>query len=523
MDLYKVRTLLSNGKSINDIPLRVTFYSRVSTELEAQISSLQNQVDYFEEMIKSNKNWIYHPGYIDHGISGTVDKKRPNFMNMIRDAKNNAFDLIITKEISRFSRNTLDSIKYTRELLSYGVAVYFINDNINTSLLDSELRLTIMASLAQDEVRRLSERVKFGMKRSIKNGHILGNDLMYGYKKDKVNNALVINKDESKMVKKLFVLYGINKLSLHSIANIFNHESEYKKWNVTTLSRMIRNPKYKGFYCGGKSEVVDYMSKRVEKIDKSKWVMYEDNKRIPPIVSISLFDLANKRLDDASLCKSHKIIKYPLSNKIFCSCGRVLYKRKMSKNKGEVVWFCKNSSCKTNIRESEIVEIIKDVFKIDYNHIMCLLIDNYKMCIKNKSDDLIKSEIDSLKLKKEKILELNLDNCISNLEFKDKNDYYNYEIQRLKDELKKDKNTPMLNKIGLAIDYYFENNKLIDDLIKLVVKRIDLKCIDLENVKMCVYTNLQNVKITNKSYQFKRGYDVVGTRRYLFNVLVYIN
>lgn len=104
-------------------------------------------------------------------------------MRMINDAKVGLFDLIITKEISRFSRNTLDSIKYTRELLNSGVAVLFVNDNINTALPDSELRLTIMASLAQDEIRMLSERVKFGMNRSILNGNILGNDTLLGYKR----------------------------------------------------------------------------------------------------------------------------------------------------------------------------------------------------------------------------------------------------------------------------------------------------------------------------------------------------
>ncbi len=126
MDLFKIREELSFGKSLADIKLRVTNYARVSTDHELQMHSLYNQVEYFDEIIKSNPNWTYVSGYVDEGISGTTDIKRDNFMQMIEDAKKGLFDLIITKEISRFSRNTLDSIKYTRELLSYGVAVLFL-------------------------------------------------------------------------------------------------------------------------------------------------------------------------------------------------------------------------------------------------------------------------------------------------------------------------------------------------------------------------------------------------------------
>ena len=170
MDLYTVRNLLNSGKSIHDIKLRVTSYSRVSTDKYEQANSLKNQVEHFTEMIKNNPNWIYIDGYVDEGISGTSINKRNAFLQMIQDAKRGKFDFIITKEISRFSRNTLDSIQYTQELLSYGVGVLFQSDNINTLYPDAELRLTIMSSIAQEEVRKLSERVKFGFQRSINQG-----------------------------------------------------------------------------------------------------------------------------------------------------------------------------------------------------------------------------------------------------------------------------------------------------------------------------------------------------------------
>ena len=184
MNLYNIRKKLITGTPISKIKLRVTFYSRVSTDHLEQKNSIINQNIYFENLIKDNSNWTYVNGYIDEGVTGTSDIKRRQFMKMIEDAKNDKFDLIITKEISRFSRNTLDSIKYTRDLLEYGVAVLFLNDNINPIYPDSELRLTIMSSMAQDEIRRLSERVKFGIKRMIKDGKIIGSNLTGYYRKD---------------------------------------------------------------------------------------------------------------------------------------------------------------------------------------------------------------------------------------------------------------------------------------------------------------------------------------------------
>jgi len=131
MDILNIRALLRT-KLIYEIPLRVTFYARVSSESDEQLNSLDNQIVYYKNFIKNNVKWTYIPGYIDEGLSGISTKKRMHFNKMIDDAKDRQFDLIITKEISRFARNTLDSLQYTRELLGMGVGVFFQNDNINT-------------------------------------------------------------------------------------------------------------------------------------------------------------------------------------------------------------------------------------------------------------------------------------------------------------------------------------------------------------------------------------------------------
>ncbi len=182
MNILKIRNEL-RIKPLKDISLRVVYYARVSTEKDEQLNSLKNQQQYYEEYIEANRNWTLMGGYIDEGISGITVKKRENFHRMIEDAKQGKFDFIITKEISRFARNTLDSISFTRELLSNGVGVLFQNDNINTLDEDSEFRLTIMAGVTQDEVRKLSSRVKFGHAQAIKNGVVMGNSRIYGYEK----------------------------------------------------------------------------------------------------------------------------------------------------------------------------------------------------------------------------------------------------------------------------------------------------------------------------------------------------
>ena len=187
MKIKKAREDLRKGKTIYDMNLKVAYYGRVSTDKDDQLNSLENQQNYFEDMIKENSNWIFTRGYIDEGISGTAVKNRDSFLKMIEDATLGKIDLILTKEISRFSRNTVDSIKYTEYLLKQGVIVYFLSDNLNTIQEDAEFRLTIMSSMAQDEVRKLSERVKFGINRMIKDRKLIGGNLTGYYKKNGID------------------------------------------------------------------------------------------------------------------------------------------------------------------------------------------------------------------------------------------------------------------------------------------------------------------------------------------------
>ena len=296
MDILSVREMMKTN-SIYDIPMRVTYYARVSSEKDEQLNSLDNQVSYYEDFIQKNPNWEFVKGYVDAGLSGMSTKKRENFHNMINDAKDGLFDLIITKEITRFARNTLDSILFTRELLNYGVGVFFQNDNINTLDDDSELRLTIMSGIAQDELRRLSSRIKFGHQGAIKKNVVLGNGRIFGYRKD--NRRLVIDEKEAEMVRELFTLYATDKYSMKNIEDIF-WEKGYRNNNGkrichSTMSNTISNPKYKGYYVGNKVKIIDMFTKKQKFLPPEEWVMFKDEtgEIVPAIVSEELWEQAN--------------------------------------------------------------------------------------------------------------------------------------------------------------------------------------------------------------------------------------
>ena len=305
LTLYEMKEAFSLGKTIFDLNLKVSYYARVSTEKEEQINSLENQVSFFEDYIRKNSNWTFICGYVDEGISGTTSLKRENFMKMIEDAKNKKFDLLITKEVSRFSRDTIDSLLYTRKLLEYDVCVYFLSDNIITASSDGELRLTIMSSMAQDEVRKISERTKFGFKRALEKGTVLGTDNIWGYKKDK--GKLVIDEDEAPLIRLIFDIYANDsKIGLKKLSTTLQQEGYYNHngnpIHQNTLKRIIQNPKYKGYYTGGLSTVVDYRSKKRNFNTRDEWKIYKDYKKVPPIVSEELWEKANEKLLSRSKC-----------------------------------------------------------------------------------------------------------------------------------------------------------------------------------------------------------------------------
>ena len=458
MDIRRIRAEMRMGRSIFDLPLRVTFYARVSTDQDEQLNSLENQVQYYTELIKSKKNWTFVPGYIDEGISGTTTRRRDDFNRMIRDAKAGFFDFIITKEISRFSRSTLDSIKYTQELLEHGVGVYFQNDNINTLDTDSEFRLVIMAGVAQDEVRKLSERLKFGFRQAIKNGHVLGNDKLYGY--DKKDCVMTINEEEAEIVRIIFDLYANHRLGTRKISQkLFDMgytSREGNAFNVLTIRHMLENPKYKGWYCGNKTQTLDYRTKKKAFLDESEWIMYPDP-TIPAIVSEELWDRANslykerrnEMMSHSSGSTYHN--RYPYSTKIICEeHGTTFHRQVLTSAKGDKeVWQCKvyrqkgRAACSApQIRSTELDQIMAEIFTEmvkDKNAI----IDSLVTVITNVPKEIdfermltqVEGGIAATKQKKDRLLDLHIAGAITIAEFKERNDALNDQLKEQESQL----------------------------------------------------------------------------------------
>lgn len=451
MEVRKIRAEMRMGRSVYDLPLRVTFYARVSTDQDEQINSLENQVQYYTELIQSKPNWKFVPGYVDEGISGGSTKKRDNFNRMIRDAKAGVFDFIITKEISRFSRSTLDSIRYTQELLDYNVGVFFQNDNINTLDTDSEFRLVIMAGVAQDEIRKLSERLKFGFRQAIKNGHVLGNDKLYGY--DKNDCVLTVNEEEAEIVRIIFDLYGNQRLGTRTISKRLMElgytSREGNAFNTLTIRHILENPKYKGWYCGNKSQSVDYRTKRNVLLDESEWVTYP-GPSIPAIVSEELWNRANalykKRREEM---KSHSSglsfhNRYPYSTKIYCEeHGTTFHRQVIQTKKGQQeVWQCKvyrshgRAACSApQIRSSDLDLILSDIFK-ELVRDKEKIIDSLVTVLTNIPKEVdygklrcqVENEMDDLERKKNRLLDLSIAGALTVEEFKERNDAFNVQI-----------------------------------------------------------------------------------------------
>ena len=490
------------SENINTLPLRVTFYARVSTDSDEQLNSLDNQINYFENYIKENKNWTYIKGYVDEGISGSTVRGRKEFLRMIEDAKNNYFDLIITKEVSRFSRNLSDSIKYTQLLLEYNVGVFFQTNGINTFDPNSEFILNMMASLAQEEVKRLSQRVKWGHKNAIKRGRILGSNNITGYNKE--NSTLTVNEEEALKVRKIFTMYATNKYGLNKLGEelykIGIKNSNNNIYDKETLKRIITNPKYKGYYRAHTTEVINYRNKKRIIIPPEEQIIYKDQ-NIPQIVSIEIWEKANNILRKRSKNKKVKITStYPYINKLICKRDNSSYYRKIIRCK-TITYACKHylknglKGCNSPIiNEKDLNNIISIILNKILNPYIIKIKENLLNIYKDNSQN--NKNINEIKIKKEKLLELYLSNNISKEEFIKKNTFYN-EKQTNSKEQSISIIEEYLNKILL----FKEPLEFIDLLINKIY--IESKNNNRNNINLLIYlnikTNIFSFKYTSKN------------------------
>lgn len=542
MDIYStVNYMRQNHKTIFDLDIKVTYYVRVSTLKEEQDSSVEHQIEHFDRMIKEHPNWTYVEGYVDR-VRGESAANRENFMRMIEDGKNGKFDLILTKEVSRFARNTIDSLTYTRELLRNGVGVFFQNDNINTVDSDAEFRLTIMASIAQDEVRKLSERVKFGHKQSIQKGVVMGNSRIYGY--DKFNGRLIINEKEAEIVRFIFEQYATGIYALREIQRQLTAKGIISRNGTpishNTISGILNNPKYKGYYCGNKVKIADYRTKEQVFLPESDWIVYKDEtgEIVPAIVSEELWNKANRlfkvRSEEVKNRGRGQKTTSVLSGKMFCThCQapfwRTSYSHRLHKDQNIYQYVCREKRTKGStvcptfaIYETEIYDVLSKCFVANLKNLSNYTDKFMSLCKAALSDNNSKESIDkivaqqsNIEHKKEMLLDLYMNGDINKLDFKKRNDSLCNELDELEHKRQSLIDTQSsykdierrLEKVRKTIDDIFNGDltqKEVDILVGMFLERIEVTSIDKKNMELNIIMNFGEAH-----YSFSRSSGII--------------
>lgn len=399
------------------IKKKVAAYARVSTDSEEQKESYTNQVNHYTQYIQSKSEWDLVDIYADEGITGTSTKNRTHFNRMIQDCRDGKIDLILVKSISRFARNTLDLLKYVRELKALGIAVLFERENINTLDTTGEVLLTILSSLAQDESRNISENSRWGILRGFQNGKVFCNTTRFlGYDKDE-HGELIINKKEAEIVRRIFQEYLEGK-SYQAIADGLMSDkiktvTGADKWWDSSITKILTNEKYYGALLQQKTITVDFLThKRVKNTGQEQQYLIENNHE--PIISKEIFDMVQDEKERRALLKGNLVgdrkkysSKYPLSGKVFCGCCGNSFKRR-TWNSNNVsrknVWQCKTyvkegkSACDAravdeDVLQNSFVEVFNRIFEKKDRFIRTLK-ENIEAILSQRATQLQLDEID---------------------------------------------------------------------------------------------------------------------------------
>ena len=349
--------------------LRVAAYARVSTEQDEQESSYEAQIDFYTHYIQNNPEWLFVDVFADRGITGTSMKYRDEFNRMIELALNGGIDLILTKSVSRFARNTVDTLQTVRELKDAGVEVVFEKENLHTFDPKCEVMLTIMSSLAQEESRSISENVRWGQQKRMKDGKVqVAYSRFLGYTKGEDGNLKIVE-EEARIVRDIYNRY-LSGVSLGDIAASLSNRgiptpSGKKKWSISTVRSILSNEKYKGEALLQKTYTVDYLSKKVRK-NNGEMRQYLVEHSHEPIIEPEVFDQVQEMLAKNKKRRSRSYTDYPFSGKIICGdCGSFYGRdiwRVRSTGEKYPIWYCNHKYegsevCKTApLREEQIQE-----------------------------------------------------------------------------------------------------------------------------------------------------------------------
>ncbi|MBG0763099.1 recombinase family protein [Acholeplasma laidlawii] len=356
--------------------LRVCAYARVSTDEEDQANSFENQIEAYQTLINNNEAWEFSGMYADRGITGTQMKRREQFMQMISDAKNGKIDLILTKSISRFGRNTVEVLQTVRELRELGVEIFFEKENLNSSDTKLDFVLTIMSSVAQEESRSISENIRWSVTKRFKEGKIILNTKNFlGYTKDEKGN-LVIIPEEAKIIETIFDLY-LKGHSAYDISKILMKEkiktaTGKDKWQTSAVLRILQNEKYAGDAILQKTYTVDYLTHKSVPNDNIVDKYYVENSH-PGIISKEDFNMVQEMIkkETEDTINTPKNSKYPLTNLVYCStCKRPMKRHVHNHNRKseKIVLNCNHAPKNPNIKCVEkpidnelIMSVLNDV------------------------------------------------------------------------------------------------------------------------------------------------------------------
>ena len=499
-------------------PRRAVFYGRVSTEHEAQLSALENQMQWYEDQAKYHPNWTVVGKYIDEGITGTQAKKRPSFLEMLEDARVGKFDLIVTREVCRFARNTVDTLVTTRELKAIGVEVYFVEDNIWTMDGDGELRLTLMATLAQEESRKVSERVKAGQHVSRQKGTLYGSGNILGY--DRVGDTYAINEDQAETVRMIFDMYLHEGIGTGKIAQRLTemgrlNASGLNKWSHGVISRMLNNQTYMGVIAYGKSFSNNYLEqKRINNRDKTTYICVEGN--FPAIVSqedwYRVQEIKAGRMMESFNPRTGKSVRHSVkekrdlwSSRLRCSCGCGFRKNRWHRNTnapdsyGYQCYNILNNGSGKKRREAGADDtgycdqpmiagwklemmgkiILEQIFQERQELIQHTidLIRQCHRCPKTKESSLtdIHAQMEQIRLRKERLLDMRADGEITKEEFLTQRQKLDLEFQKLTKEAETiDFELPQWDKIQEALEQMLDFSQPLPspDLIRKFITQI---------------------------------------------------
>lgn len=449
---------------MNHNKLRVAAYCRVSTDKDDQTNSLISQRRYFADYINHHEDWVLNDVYFDEGISGTQTKKRVGFNAMIEEAMQGGIDLILTKEVCRFARNTVDTLSYTRKLKDNGIGVIFTIDNIDTRDADGELRLTIMASIAQEESRKTSERVKWGQKRRMEQGVVFGRDML-GYTVQ--NGTLSINEEEAPIVRAIFHKFTNEGKGTHVIARELLEEGmrpmRVKLWSNTIILRVLRNEKYVGDLCQKKTYTPNYLT-HAKKYNRGNEEMVYLKDHHEPIIDRELWNRTQAELlrrSPSEDAKSKHSNRYWCSGKLYCGMcgGRYVSRTKKLKN-GDIykAWRCyaaANHGTKKISSSGEQIgcdngSINEKALLTCMHYCICMLQTNQKELkreimqeikeIKGKHEKKpdtkrIQEKMDTLAAKKRKAIDLMLDGLITKSDLQEQTKWYDEQLAELSEAL----------------------------------------------------------------------------------------